>query len=104
MNSNQTPRPALAVAAVSLETLLVAHEGIHHAFFMGGDMQEAAWHTAALLRTAQALRDAIGPGLVDLSLVEQLAEDAYATYDRPRTVLTPAGIQTRPLEGGGHEA
>lgn len=75
----------LQTAACALDALMVAHEGIHHAFFQGGDMEEAAWHTAALMRTADALRQSIGPGLVDLARVEQAAEEAYA--GQPGTVL-----------------
>ena len=108
--SIQTPAErtaALHAAACALDVLMVAHEGIHHAFFMGGDMEEAAWHTAQLLRTAEALRTAIGPGLVDLARVEQAAADAYA--GQLGTVLAidpgkPGADRTVEWEGPRHEA
>lgn len=85
----------LQTAACALDALMVAHEGIHHAFFQGGDMEEAAWHTAMLMRTTDALRLAIGPGLVDLARVEQAAEEAYAGLPgAPGIVSAPATGET----------
>lgn len=85
----------LQAAACALDALMVAHEGIHHAFFQGGDMEEAAWHTAMLMRTTDALRLAIGPGLVDLARVEQAAEEAYAGLPgAPGIVSAPATGET----------
>lgn len=94
----------LQTAACALDALMVAHEGIHHAFFQGGDMEEAAWHTAMLMRTTDALRLAIGPGLVDLARVEQAAEEAYAGLPgAPGIVSAPATGETVVWEPS-HEA
>lgn len=96
---------ALQTAALALDVLMVAHEGIHHAFFKGGRPQEAVWHTAELLRICGALREVLSPELVDHALEMRIAEEAYA--GQPGTVLgiNPGSAdRTVEWEGPSHEA